>query len=126
MSKLWNLGGQTKRKERKDGGGSNQQSISAMEAVLEEQAHVISSLCADIDTPPLPTLPLTVYQAPRKTIQPPSGFNQYQWLVDEMEAIQMSDMFGLRGAWNIGNNVYGNGSGNCYTDKVYVNGSGNR
>ena len=26
--------------------------------------------------------------------------------------IQMSDMFGLRGAQNIGDNVYGNGSGN--------------
>ena len=39
--------------------------------------------------------------------------------------IQMSDMFGLRGARNIGDNVYGNGSGNQYTDHVYGYGTGN-
>ena len=41
-------------------------------------------------------------------------------------AIQMSDMCGLRRAQNIGDNVYGNGSGNRQTDNVYSNGSGDR
>ena len=38
----------------------------------------------------------------------------------------MSDLFGLRGVRNIGDNVNGNGSGNRLTDNVYGYGSGNR
>ena len=47
-----------------------------MEAMLEEQAHVITSLRADRDTPQLPPLPPPVLQSPRKPLQLPSGFNQ--------------------------------------------------
>ena len=46
-----------------------------MEAMLEEQAHVITSLREDRDTPQLPPLPPPVLQAPRKPLQPTPGFN---------------------------------------------------
>ena len=62
--------------QKKDGGISNQQRISAMEAMLEEQAHVIAELLADRDIPPLPPLPPPILQDPYKHLQTPSGFNQ--------------------------------------------------
>ena len=37
----------------------------------------------------------------------------------------MSDMCGLRGAQNIGDNIYGNVSGHRYTDNFYGYGTGN-
>ena len=64
--------------QNKDGGRSNQQKISAMEAILEEQAHVIAALPADIDTPQFPPLPPPVSQVPRRPLQPPSGFTQHK------------------------------------------------
>ena len=47
-----------------------------MEAMLEEQAHVIAELLADRDIPPLPPLPPPILQDPYKHLQTPSGFNQ--------------------------------------------------
>ena len=77
--------------QKKDGGRSNQQSISTMEAMLEDQAHAIADLCADRDAPPFPPLPPPVLQAPRKPLQIPSGFNQRKLLVDKMDACKGGD-----------------------------------
>ena len=64
--------------QKKDGGGSNQERISEMEAMLEEQDHIIAALRADRDTPPLPPLTPLVLQTLRKPLNPLSGFNQRQ------------------------------------------------
>ena len=62
--------------QKKDGGISNQHMISGMEAMIEDQSHIITSLSADRDIPPLPPLPPPILQDPYKHLQTPSGFNQ--------------------------------------------------
>ena len=64
--------------KRRMGGRSNQQRISEMKEMIEEQDHVIAALRADTDNPTLTPPPPLVSQASRKPLQNPSGFNQHQ------------------------------------------------
>ena len=72
--------------QKKDGGRSNKQRISEIEAMLWEQARVIVSLRAYRYTPLLTPIPPLVLHAPRKPLQPISGFNQRKSLMEDMDA----------------------------------------